>query len=119
MVFALIQVNFFHLEIMRITQLWEDEVYGGKLRFLMTKLKLFKGHQNYLENTVILSEKRKVHTTTAKEKAKVLFHQVERQIKIVAGYRAAAWNIVWRVLEIHIDRIISAMLVYVAVNEVT
>jgi hypothetical protein len=121
MICALIQINFFHAGIMEITQFWEDEVYGLKLRFLMTKLKLFYGKMNYLENTWIISDKIGTNDHSAqspKERVKHFLGIVEAKCRQMLSYRQNLWNIGWRLLEIHIGKLIAALMIYISINEV-
>uniref|UniRef100_A0A915E8J2 Piezo-type mechanosensitive ion channel component n=1 Tax=Ditylenchus dipsaci TaxID=166011 RepID=A0A915E8J2_9BILA len=140
LIFTLIQVNYCHERLLKITQLWEDEAYGLKLRFLMSKLKIFHKQTNYLEGPLgIFSDgSRKRHSNAAhqhrrssayplyphlhlpsKERLYLMIGRLEEKCKKVFEYRQSMWNIGWRVLEIHLFKLIAFYMIYVALSEVS
>lgn len=108
------------------TQKWEDDVYGLKLRFLMTKLKLFHNQMNYLEAGFPDEgegdgddEKEHIRGLAPKQRMKKVIGEIEKKCKQMLSYRQSIWNILWRLAEIHIDRLIAALIVYTAVKEIS
>ena len=95
LIFTLIQLNFFHDKMMKVTQKWEDDVYGLKLRFLMAKLKLFHRQMNYLESGLIDREKKEPEEATeeeikgiaAKQRIKKVMGEIEKKCKQMLSYR--------------------------------
>uniref|UniRef100_A0A914YNX1 Piezo domain-containing protein n=1 Tax=Panagrolaimus superbus TaxID=310955 RepID=A0A914YNX1_9BILA len=126
LIVSLIQLNFFHEKMMKSTQKWEDDVYGLKLRFLMAKLKLFHRQMNYLEPGLLEEgeedgDEKAAHIKglAPKQRMKKVIGEIERKCKQMLSYRQSIWNILWRFAEIHIDKIIAALIVYTAVKEIS
>ncbi|KAI1714384.1 piezo-type mechanosensitive ion channel component [Ditylenchus destructor] len=144
LIFTLIQVNYCHERLLMITEHWETEAYGSKLRFLMSKLKIFHKQMNYLEGPLGIagapSQKRPSSASyqryynrrssashpfyphlhlPSKERLYLMLGRLEEKCKQMFEYRQSLWNIGWRIIEIHLHKFIAFYMVYVALNEVS
>lgn len=49
---------------------------------------------------------------------RIVFSKLEKKYQKLLKYRQSIWNILWRILEMHYNKLISFFAVYVALNEV-
>lgn len=109
----------------------------------MSKLKLFYRQTNYLEdlintsryknlkktiffsklsqNSLITEQElisKNLHSLPTRERVRLMLNKIEEKCKRFFEFRESVMNILWRLIEIHLNKLIAFAMIYVALNEV-
>uniref|UniRef100_A0A915B433 Piezo-type mechanosensitive ion channel component n=1 Tax=Parascaris univalens TaxID=6257 RepID=A0A915B433_PARUN len=141
LIFTLVQMNFFHENLMERTGKWEKAFYYNQSRLptmlgkfqkrhggLLNIVKVASSEKNeeILDDKIDLSPKANVKIRIEEPEEESNFPRVKEYIDIIgercrsfADYHELIVNYSWRFTEIHIDKAIAFMMLHICVSEIS